>query len=560
MKTKFSKINILSCLLIISISFGIYLNTLDNTFLWDDELWIENNNYVKNFKYLDEIFTKDILSQVGRDFNYYRPVQALSLMIDYKNFGLNPLGYHLTNIIIHTLVGLSLFYLLNLLFKTKSLSLIASLLFIVHPIHAGAVSYISGRADPLCALFLIISFMLYIKFKEIKNKSLYIFSFFFFIIALLSKEIALIYPVFLYIYDYTTRSFEKEQKFKFYLPFLILIPCYLALRVFILDIPLGLISTKVSLIDRMPAVFAALTDYLRLFIFPFNLHLEYKYPMVNYLSLNVILGLLIIVLSLIYAFKARHKNTIISFSIMWFFIFFIPVSGIYPLGVYMAEHWMYLPSIGFFLILAYMITQIIRKGTLFRFFGLSLVVFLLGYFSILTIKQNDNYWQDAMTFYKKTIELSPLSFMAHNNLANVYYDMGLYKKAEGEYYEALKIKPDFTFAYHNLGLVYYEMGLYDKAIEKYQKAIQLKSNYIQAYNNLGNAYFRMGLCKEAKDSYEKVLKLDPDYIKALNNLALVYYKEGKAQRAKRLWLKVLRIDPNYKPASNNLKTFFKTNN
>ena len=295
------------CLVIILAGLLVYFNALDNEFVWDDSLWVTNNACLRDGSSVKDILTTDLLSTQGRKFDYYRPVQMLSLMLDYRFYGLNAFGYHLTNLIIHILAGLSLFYLLNLLFKDALLSFAASLLFVVHPLQTSAVSYISGRADPLCALFLITSFIMFIFYRGSKKLKFYIFSFILFVMAVLSKEIALVFPAFLFLYDWRQFNSSRRNKVIACLPFAAFFGVYYFLR----HLAIGAAAAtphKFSLLVRIPAGLKSISEYLRLFILPRGLHLEYGFPRISIFSGGAILGLLTILFMLYYVLRAGRKR------------------------------------------------------------------------------------------------------------------------------------------------------------------------------------------------------------------------------------------------------------
>ncbi|MFC1624718.1 hypothetical protein ACFL28_05380, partial [Candidatus Omnitrophota bacterium] len=164
----------ISIALIILLGFIIYGNSLDGKFMWDDEKLIEENTYIKEWRHIKEIFTENIGKGAGEKSNFYRPLQMLTYMIDYSLWKLDARGYHLTNIFLHILVALGIFYLVSILFKDTLLSFLASIFFVVHPIHAGPTNYISARANSLVAVFMLLTLIFYIKALDTKKLSLYL--------------------------------------------------------------------------------------------------------------------------------------------------------------------------------------------------------------------------------------------------------------------------------------------------------------------------------------------------------------------------------------------------
>ena len=134
----------------------VYLNSFQNTFLWDDRYLIVENPRIKTWSRVPELFSSDLFPQ-GVLSRYYRPVQAVTYVLDYQVWGLDPLGFHLTNTALHAGVALSLYWFGVLLLANAPAALMGALLFAVHPIHTEAVTYIAGRSDPLAGLFTLLS-------------------------------------------------------------------------------------------------------------------------------------------------------------------------------------------------------------------------------------------------------------------------------------------------------------------------------------------------------------------------------------------------------------------
>ena len=190
--------------LIIILGLIAYANSFSNPFMWDDENLIVTNPYIKNIQLVKNLFTKDLA--FGTQFsNFYRPLQSLSFELDYYLWGLNPFGFHLTNLLLHIACALVIYFLFCLIFPAaKSIGLITALLFLVHPIQTEAVTYISGRADPQASLFMLLSIFFYIKHSlktRPKNRPYLLASVVCFILALLSKETALILPLLILLFE-----------------------------------------------------------------------------------------------------------------------------------------------------------------------------------------------------------------------------------------------------------------------------------------------------------------------------------------------------------------------
>ncbi len=553
----------LSVALIIILGFAAYGNSLNGTFIWDDKVLVEENEHIRHWSHLQQLFIKDIGAGAGNQYAFYRPLQMVTYMVDYSLWKLNAKGYHLTNILLHILTALSVSWLIYMIFKDLLLSLLTGSFFVVHPIHTEAVTYVSGRADSLALLFMLLCCVLYIKSSLSKNVGVYILMLCSYALALLSKESSVILPVLLLLYSY---SFKKKLQVKEFASLVSLALIYILLRVTVLAAMLPDISssTSTTLFQRLPGVFVAITTYIRLLFLPLDLHMEYGSGLFQWMDLKAVLGVILLFALLIYALRKRTSDPLVFFSISWFFVALFPVSNIFPINAYMAEHWLYLPSIGFFLIMAKAISvgatlprrQAGGRPPLLKTLTIIFAMCLLSFYSFLTIRQN-TFWKESLTFFEMTLKYAPTSARAHNNIGLAYKELKQIKKAVASYQGAIAIKPDYAEAHYNLGIAYKAAKKNEKAIASFKKAIAINADYAKAYNNLGNIYRMVNTNKEAIAAYKQVIKIDPDYAPAYNNLGAAYASANRNTEAETLFKKAIEIDPNYAEAYHNLGVVYK---
>lgn len=238
--------------LIILLGLAVYANSLQGQFIWDDGVFVRDNAYIRDWSRLIPVFTGDSGAGSSVKMNCYRPIQILTYIVDYSLCGLNVAGYHLTNVILHIAVALALYRLVLLIFGSLPLSFFTSMLFVAHPVHTEAVSYISGRADILSALFILLFLIFYIKNTCQLNLKSYILMLSSCVLAFLSKENALVIAPLLLLYHYI---FRRRIRGWLFLPPLIISLFYLLLR------PVRLVSFSFGpamIIKRIPGFFAAL--------------------------------------------------------------------------------------------------------------------------------------------------------------------------------------------------------------------------------------------------------------------------------------------------------------
>ncbi|MFH1202627.1 MAG: tetratricopeptide repeat protein [Candidatus Omnitrophota bacterium] len=613
--------------LIILVGLSAYSNSLFNPFIWDDEALIVGNYLIKDIRYLPQIFTKDLFFATTEISFFYRPLQSLSFMLDFHLFGLNPWGFHLTNILLHIFNAILIYFIFLELLKDEKIALLVALLFVAHPVHTEAVTYIAGRADPLVGLFILGSFFCFIhstswfdrltapltipneveglsiNFKQTpvsrqgkliksriileKTTILYISSLALFVLALLSKELAIVFPLALIIYYL---SFRKEQTLKSgvlfgIIPFVVLGLIYILLRLKAL-VPLGHISFNAGypVSVRLFVFITHLVTYFKILFLPFGLHMSRNVvlfspqALLNPRVFFSIIFFILVVYAIILAYKKR--NYFVGFWGSWFFVFLLPQSGLFPINAFMAEHFLYLPSIGFFAILGYFLLRYLTKRI-----WIIILIFLLLFYGYHTIQRNLE-WRQPLRFYKSLVERSPYSFTGYNNLGLIYEQDRLLDKAQSCFEEAIRIKPDFWQAYLNRARIFYKKGkvneaiilcqeiikenpkflygytvlasiyadekLYNKAIEEFSKAARLFPGNPGIYNSLGLIYRNLSRDNSAIEYFKRAISLDSKNENFYNNLGVAYKDNGSYELAIESYLKALKINKNLAQAHNNL--------
>ncbi|MBN1869167.1 MAG: tetratricopeptide repeat protein [Candidatus Omnitrophica bacterium] len=546
---------LLSVVMIIALGFAVYANSIKGDFVYDDHKLVKENVYIKGPTHISKIFTENTGAGAGGKLSSYRPLQILSYMLDYRIWRLDVRGYHLSNILWHVAMALAVYWFIHILYKDPLLPLLTGLLFVVHPAHTEAVSYISGRADLLSGIFMMLCIIFYVKEPPCHKNSFFVLMLLTYALALLSRENSLILPALLLIYH---SCFHKEVKAEKFLPILVLAGTYAALRltVFRFRAMLSVEHISTTVWERLTGFFVALLNYLRLLVLPFDLHMEYgkvngmfpgHFP-------QAVLG--IIVVCVLSAYIARKRNTFLMFCALWFFVALLPVSNIFPVNAYMAEHWLYVPSIGFFIIVAKAIcVGATGRSPLLRKFTGVIVICLLGYFSYLTIRQN-HYWSDPAVFYERTLKYNPDNVRMINNLAKVYLDRGRQEDAVAMMKRCIKIRPRAVEGYNNLGSFYRDLGRNEEAVAVLKKALEINPEQKETHNNLGLAYAALGRLQEAIGSYQKAISLRPDYAKAYNNLANLYSDLGRLEEAIAAYKKAVEIDPDFAQSYFNLSVAY----
>ena len=485
------------------ISLLVFANTLPNSFMWDDIGLIDmisEEKYQKHLKnpffFLTPSYWKEY--RLFHDVDAYVPVapmRTLSLSIDYRIWKRNPFGYHLTNLLLHTLNVILVYILVLQIFSklptsnSQLIALFAGLLFATHPMHTESVAWIKNRIDLITSIFFLCSLILFISSsrmtKSVMNRVItFIGSIICFILALFSKEIAVTLPAVavLYILCFVPKS---EQKKKLYLtiPYWVLTFVYVYISQFVIKKGLSLPVAHrlgLDLYSNILLVFKTLAYYIKLLILPFSFNAErtieiprFMIETYSWLSVLVVVGIISLGIYILY----EKKNLIlIPFSIFWFFITISPVSNIIYLAPRpIAEQRLYLPSVGFCLLLSWGIFKIFEKLEVHNPIripfgvGVLFLLIIVVVYSVFTIKRNFD-WRDEITFWTKTIHASPRHPRAWYNLGEAYFRRNELEKAKLNFEKALEIAPEYPPAHRGLAFLYFKLGDAEKAVKHFQQA------------------------------------------------------------------------------------------
>ncbi|MCF6154923.1 MAG: tetratricopeptide repeat protein [Candidatus Brocadia sp.] len=594
-------------LILVASSQLIYLNSLSNQFVYDDEFTIVNNHFIKTWSNLPLLFNQEYFRFSGE--LSYRPVVTLTYFFDFALWKLNPFGFHFSNLLLHTINSVLLFFLFMQVFKNRMTSFTAVLLFLSHPVLSETVNAVSYREDLLGATFFIAAFLLYLtsckderRFSPLSFASLACYFF-----GVFSKEMAVTLPFFIFLYDIIfTKKPNLRYKFIHYYPGYIFVAAfYLVIRFVILHNP---VESHVaypgdSIFVNFLTMSKVLASYIVLFLSPFNLCADYVVPSSSsLLDISFILSFLLLFTTAVIAYRMFFYSKIAFFAILWFFISLLPVLNIVPIENIMAERYLYLPILGFcmlggnlfmlhdnkfgsfdkprrvhdgcnqaqnkdqvsgvrnpapYVYPPYFAKNLVQKKGLLAWnaIAFSVLIFVLISFSITTIRRN-NIWINQMVLWTDTAKRSPNSFKTHNNLGNMYRDTGRLDEAVAEFKHALTLYDGSMDAHNNLGVTYRKKGMLDEAMLEYQKVLRLNPRYPYAHNNLGVLYAKSNLLDLAIDEFHNAIASKPDYSDAHNNLGATYIRKGLHEKAIQACLEAIKYNDRYKDAYYNLSAAY----
>ncbi len=484
----------LHCMLLGVVGFLVRIPALQGELLWDDEYLIRANPFIKSPLLILEVFRHylfpDSLS------THYRPVQNISYMADYLIWNGNTYGYHISNILWHTAAAILLYCLLTRLFEpllrnvqpnksatpgSKSqmsswLAFFVALLWVVHPVHSAAVDYLSGRADSLAFFFGCGGWLLYLKGTELGSRTFRWITLFLAwlsgLLALCARESGCLWPAIFLLYLFVfQRSMKSGRRWILTIACLAMFVVYFGLRQLPGGRAPGGSSSGYPPSLRSVLMLRALGDYGRLMLVPWNLHMErtvynpaavksetarWSLIEMEYLSVGgvVLLGTLILL--------ARRPGTgqrLRIFGAAWFLLAYLPTSNLIELNATVAEHWLYLPSVGFLIFLAGCALDLPERWRPRIIAFASLAVVALGTRSI--VRSSD--WTTPEIFARHTIRSGGATVRVALLLGQVFTGRGDYVEAEKLLRRAVELSPDYPIARNNLADALIHLGKKEEA-------------------------------------------------------------------------------------------------
>ncbi len=504
-------------------SFAVFFKTIFYPFVHDDVIFIVNNPAISHLGNLSELFFPN---QVAAGLNsYYRPLLDLFYRLQHYFFGFNPFYFHLTNIVLHTANGLLLFSVLSRLSFHRNFAFVVSILFLIHPVQTEAVACVSGASNLLCALFLLLSLHAYLRGGLI-------FCLISFVFALLCKEQAIMFvPLVILVDWYRGNKAPKMWMALSAYTFGFFILRGLATHSHLME---DIFRSPGELYLRLLSIPRTILVDLRLIVMPSDLH---YYRNTDILGANFLswVGLFLVVLLVLWMIKQwpeLKKNLIFGWG--WLLICLFPVLNIVPLineysFILTAEHFLYLPMVGFVLVLAVILRRILSQPIL-TWCSVLIIITFMG----ISFCQN-TFWRGEIPLYERMIAFEDKFARGHLLLAKAYYANHRVSDSIREYGRALEIMQEYE-----------------------QKAKNIKSkNFYRGYIreidiDLVTILMEQGRYNDALKYLNQALEINPNDVALLNTMAVCYISLGDPSQAEAILKLALGLNPSYGPARNNL--------
>ncbi|HWB61904.1 MAG TPA: tetratricopeptide repeat protein [Chitinophagales bacterium] len=534
-------------------AFLLYANTIGNDYAIDDGALITTNRYVQQgIKGLGGIFTTDVWIGEGAELGYYRPLPLATFAIEHSLFGNSPHKNHLVNALLYALSIMLLFIALTRLFpyKVPGFAFMVCLLFAAHPIHTEVVANIKSRDEILALLNMLAAlYFLLLYSASAGHKYIYLLlAGILYYLALLSKETAFTGLALLPFALFISKRIEIKKLLVVFFTLAIATAVFFCQKSIFLGAQpqhdaLDIVSFPYAVqANKWATALTHFTYYVKLSLIPWPLSYNYAYnqiPAAGWANAATITGILLFIFIagvLLYSYK---KAPVLALGTGIFLLGLAPAMGFVILkGGIFAERFLYLPSLGFSLIIGWLITQflcrqslIISKQAWFATGGIVLA------YSLITIQRNKD-WKDDYTLAAHDVIATPGSCQVHLHYGKKLIDMAVAETGPEQrksYFNtgieqleiALAINPHYARAYFKLAYAYQVIQQNnDSAIYYYHRAIDEAPGYAPAYNNLGAIYGKTGRYNMAEYYLKKALDIDPGMTSAIQQLQMLHAVEA----------------------------------
>jgi tetratricopeptide (TPR) repeat protein len=563
--------------------FALYFNSLFNRYTLDDRTLILENRFVQQgVSGLASIFRHSYRYGCGNlQDELYRPLSTAMFALEWHLAGRMPAFHHLIGVVFYALTGGLLVLMLHRLFEQRRLrvALVASLLFMAHPLHTDAVSGIKGRDEIMSGFFAVAALSLVLGYLDSGRTRLAVAAGATYFLSLLSKESSItlvaIVPLMAWFFRRVTFRSALVASLAFAGPALI----YLAIRAQVLA---GGVTGKIDLTpldnvlvsapdyaSRLSTILLTLGRYLKLLAIPYPLVCDYSYAATELVSWSdQRVGLAILAHLGIVAVIALgiRKRRLVAFGLLFYLVTLSLVSNLaVTIGANMAERFLYLPLLGIVLVLADVlvrvtgaqepaagagVVQLIRSNARLCAVLLPLVVV----YSIHTVARTAE-WRDNLTLYGADVVKSPRNARLHYLLGSTLVnETALTEPDEArraasldlaveELREAIRIYAPYADAYAQLGVAHYRKGDKEAAVEHYRRALELAPYSAATYSHLGVCFCEMGRMNEGIEMLERAVQYDPTYLDGLANLGLAYAMQSQWDNSIACFERLLALQP-----------------
>jgi protein O-mannosyl-transferase len=482
-----------------------YANSLPNEFVLDDVPIVGANTAIRTIQPIHFLISPYASAQFA---GIYRPFTTFSLSLDYSRWQNWPPGYRLTNLLVHSINGSLVFLLTTSIIGGMAAPLAAMTFYLAHPAHTEAVTTIVGRSELFAACFFLAAWLLFRRGRNFGAAA-------FFLLSLLSKENAIVLPAVLLVDMWLGQSGNIKEVLAAWKRFVVLAltaALYLIIRLSVLGavgIPAQAqyMGGKLSFVERWMTSGRVFLEYLRLILAPVNVAGDYDFnaiPVAGFTNWDAWLGILIVIGLAGAAFSCRRSNRTVALGLFFFLIALVPVSNaIMPIGVLMAERFLYLPLVGVAFVIGQgfsaITAQSIRRLLAFGYVSIAVILCIA----------HDYVWRNDFTFYQNMVRVVPASAKGRLGYGFTLLESGRKDDAERELLAGLRILPDSPPLLSTLALARMTRTHCDQARPLLERALAIDPKHGNSLRRMADCEFREGRPERAEGLYRRAVENIP---------------------------------------------------
>ncbi len=548
--TLFLKGKVFIPVLLAIITLSVYWKAAGLAFvLYDDPGYVTKNHHVIQGLSLKNIYW----AFTTVDMSNWHPVTWVSYMLDGQLYGLNPQGYHLTNIFLHIANTILLFLFLNRATGALWRSAFAAALFALHPLHVESVAWVSERKDVLSTLFLMLSLLAYASYAERRRPAQYLLAVIAFLLSLMSKPMFVTFPFLLLLLDYWPlkrhqTALSSLRLIREKIPFAVLSVASIIMTIYAQFAGEAMASIeKVPMLPRIENALVAYASYLFKMFWPARL--VALYPISTQIPIMQVSGaFLMLALISLFAYRRRLQFPFILVGWCWFLGTLLPVIGLIQVGSQsMADRYTYVPLIGLFIVAAWGGHALLSRFPRGREVAVVSACLITAGLSMMTWRQIDH-WRNSAELFTHALRYTSGNYVMHNNLGIYLTEQGKYGEAISEFNKALAIAPGYKRSHYNLGNILFTIGDRKESIKHYREALRIDPDYTRARYNLGVALMYEGDYDEAISQYYEVVKASPNFENARKLLGIQLAGRGRFEEAILQFGEIVKDNPDAEAA------------
>jgi Flp pilus assembly protein TadD len=568
------------CVLLAAVSLIVFGQTVRYDFVnFDDDLYVYNSPAVQSGLTLKGI----VGAFTNPHAHNWHPLTTISHMLDCQLYGLHAGGHHATNVILHTVAVLLLFWAFRQMTGAVWKSALIATLFAVHPLHVESVAWVSERKDALSAVFFFLMLHAYGRYAREPSITRYLGVAVLFAAALMSKPMLVSAPIVLLLLDYwPLRRLERFSSTNGNAEIARTGNERRVMRLLVLEkIPLFILSAGTCAITfvlqkraegaipplpflwRMQNAFASYLIYVWKTLLPTHLAVFYPHPNDTLAVWETILAIGFLLAVTTAAVLLRRERPYLFTGWFWYLVMLVPVIGLVQVGEQgHADRYTYLPHIGLFVAGVWFASDVARVRRSRSRLAVTTAVALLIIIALTwTAFIQTSYWRNSETLWTHALAVTSDNDVAHNNLGYLCVDHGELDRAISHFESAARIRSGKRNAHYNVASAFVQMNLADalarkgrpdEAMSHYEEAIRLQPDYADAYYNRGNVLFSKGRIDEAIADWEKALQMRPNDADAHTGLGDALLQKGSIREAIDHYEQALRIAPEDPHSCNNI--------